>query len=62
MLELSPLARTATSQQAADHDRQTAEAARYKPGRLTADDEDGYHRVRCPPPRARSAARSAPPR
>jgi hypothetical protein len=48
LLELSPLARTATSQQAADHDRQTAEAARYKLGRLTADDEDGYHRVQCP--------------
>ena len=48
LLELSPLARAATSQQAADHDRQTAEAARYKLGRLTADDEDGYHRVQCP--------------
>jgi hypothetical protein len=48
LLELSPLARTATSQQAAGHDRQTAEAARYKLGRLTADDEDGYHRVQCP--------------
>jgi len=48
LLERSPLARTATSQQAADHDRQTAEAARYKLGRLTADDADGYHRVQCP--------------
>ena len=48
LLELGPLARTATSQQAADHDRQTAETARYKLGRLTADDEDGYHRVQCP--------------
>jgi len=46
--ELGPLARTATSQQAADHDRQTAELARYKLGRLTADDADGYHRVACP--------------
>ena len=27
---------------------QTAELARYKLGRLTADDEDGYHRVPCP--------------
>jgi hypothetical protein len=25
-----------------------AEAARYKLGRLTADDQDGYHRVQCP--------------
>jgi hypothetical protein len=48
LLELGPLARTATSGQAADHDRQTAETARYKLGRLTADDQDGYHRVRCP--------------
>ena len=48
LLELGPLARTATSQQAADHDRQTAELARYKLGRLTADDQDGYHRVQCP--------------
>jgi len=48
LLELGPLARTATSQQAADHDRQTAELARYKLGRLTSDDQDGYHRVACP--------------
>jgi hypothetical protein len=48
LLELGPLARTATSQQAADHDAKTAEAARYKLGRLTADDQDGYHRVQCP--------------
>ena len=48
LLELGPLARTATPQQAAAHDAKTAEAARYKLGRLTADDEDGYHRVACP--------------
>jgi hypothetical protein len=48
LTELGPLARTATREQAADHDRQTAELARYKLGRLTADDEDGYHRVQCP--------------
>ena len=48
LLELGPLARTATREQAADHDRKTAELARYKLGRLTADDEDGYHRVACP--------------
>jgi len=48
LLELRPLARTATTQQAADHDRQTAELARYKLGRITADDPDGYHRVQCP--------------
>lgn len=48
LLELGPLARTATSQQAADWERQTAELARYKLGRITADDADGYHRVACP--------------
>ena len=48
LLELGPLARTATTEQAADHDRKTAELARYKLGRLTSDDQDGYHRVQCP--------------
>jgi hypothetical protein len=48
LLELGPLARTATTQQAADHDRQTSELARHKLGRLTSDDHDGYHRVQCP--------------
>ena len=48
LLELGPLARTASPQQAAAHDAKTAEAARYKLGRLTAGDEDGYHRVACP--------------
>ena len=48
LLELGPLARTATKQQAADWERKTSELARYKLGRLTADDQDGYHRVQCP--------------
>ena len=48
LLELGPLARAATREQAADHDRRTAEAARYKLGRITSDDADGYHRVQCP--------------
>ena len=48
LLELGPLARSATQEQAAAHDAKTAEAARYKLGRLTAEDEDGYHRVQCP--------------
>ncbi len=48
LLELTPLARAATPAQAGQHDARTAEAARYKPGRLTADDADGYHRVQCP--------------
>jgi hypothetical protein len=48
LLELAPLARAATPDQAAQHDAKTAEAARYKLGRLTSDDYDGYHRVQCP--------------
>jgi hypothetical protein len=48
LLELGPLARDATRDQAAAHDAQTAELARYKLGRITRDDHDGYHRVACP--------------
>jgi hypothetical protein len=48
LLELGPLARTATREQTTGWERQTAELARYKLGRLTADDADGYHRVQCP--------------
>ena len=48
LLELAPLARDATPDQAAAHDQQTAETARYKLGRITSDDADGYHRVMCP--------------
>ncbi len=48
LMELGPLAPSATKEQAGDHDRKTAELARYKLGRLTADDADGYHRVQCP--------------
>jgi hypothetical protein len=48
LLELGPLARTATKDQATDHDRKTAELSRCKLGRITAYDQDGYHRVQCP--------------
>jgi hypothetical protein len=48
LLDLGPLARGTTPDQAAAHDAQTAELARYKLGRLTRDDHDGYHRVTCP--------------
>jgi hypothetical protein len=48
LLELGPLARDTTPDQIAAHDQQTAETARYKLGKLTADDADGYHRVMCP--------------
>jgi hypothetical protein len=48
LLELGPLAPGATREQAADWERRTAETARYKLGRITSDDADGYHRVTCP--------------
>ena len=48
LLEIGPLARTATREQAADRERKTAELARYKLGRITSDDAGGYHRVQCP--------------
>src|SRR5262249_24544614 len=43
-----PLAPGAAKEQTADHDRKTGELARYKLGRITRDDADGYHRVACP--------------
>jgi hypothetical protein len=46
--ETGPLARGATPEQTAAHDSKTAELGRYKPGRITRDDADGYHRVACP--------------
>ena len=48
LLHLGPLAPAATPGDIAAHDIRTAELARHKPGRLTADDTDGYHRVTCP--------------
>jgi len=48
LLELGPLARAAAPDQITAHDQQTAETARYKLGKITAADADGYHRVTCP--------------
>src|SRR5262249_17860778 len=48
LLELRPLARAATPQQASAQDQQSAELAWHKLGKITADDPDGYHRVMCP--------------
>lgn len=45
LLELGPLPPGAPAEQVPGHDQQTAELARYKPGRHTA---DGYHRASCP--------------
>jgi len=48
LLKLGPLARGADKDQITAHDQQTDELARYKLGRISADDPDGYHRVTCP--------------
>ena len=48
LLELGPLARGASRDEVAAHDRRTAELAHYKLGRISAIDADGYHRVMCP--------------
>jgi hypothetical protein len=48
LLQLGPLPPGTAPDTAAGHDQQTAELARHKLGRLTADDADGYHRVICP--------------
>jgi hypothetical protein len=48
LLELGPLPPGAAPDAVAAHDQQTAELTRCKPGRHTADDADGYHRVTCP--------------
>jgi len=48
LLELGPLARDATREQTTEHDAKTAETARYKPGKTTRDDTDGYYRAQCP--------------
>jgi len=48
LLELGPLPPGSTPDQTAVHDQKTAELARYKLGRITSDDTDGYHRVTCP--------------
>jgi len=48
LFDLSPLARGASHDETAAHDRRAEELRSYKLGRLNADDEDGYHRVMCP--------------
>ena len=48
LLGPGPLARDATPDQTTAHDQQTAETARYKLGKITSNDADGYHRVTCP--------------
>jgi hypothetical protein len=48
LLGLGPLNRSASRTEAALHDEQSAELERYKLGRITATDSDGFYRVSCP--------------
>jgi hypothetical protein len=48
LFDLEPLARGASEAETAAHDQRSAELARYKLGRISADDADGFHRVTCP--------------
>ncbi|MGP8205878.1 MAG: hypothetical protein ACLQVK_07420, partial [Acidimicrobiales bacterium] len=48
LFTLEPLSRSASDAEVLAHDRRSAELARYKLGRITADDADGFHRVACP--------------
>ena len=67
LFTLEPLARGVSEEETAAHDGRSAELARYKLGRISADDADGFHRSACPaiagkvrcPRRAESMALSA---
>jgi hypothetical protein len=48
LFDIGPLARRATEAETDEHDRMSAEMARYKLSSVTADDADGYIRVGCP--------------
>ena len=48
LLELSPLARAASTEQTHTHDKLADELSRYKLSPITGHDADGYHRVACP--------------
>jgi len=48
LLELGPLARGATEEEASAHDRKAAELSAHKLGALSGYDADGYRRVGCP--------------
>jgi hypothetical protein len=60
--ELGPLTRAATSWQATDHDRQTARPPATNPAGSPPTTKTATTGSSAPPPWARSAARSAPPR
>ena len=53
LLELGPLPRGATEEEASAHDRKAAELSAHKLGPVTGYDADGYHRVGCPAARGK---------
>jgi len=48
LFDIGPLSRGANDEQTMAHDAKSAELARYKLGRISGDDEDGFYRVGCP--------------
>jgi len=48
LFDIGPLSRGASHDEVATHDRRCEELSRYKLGRISQDDNDGYHRVMCP--------------
>jgi hypothetical protein len=48
LLSLGPLKRDASKDEMQTFDHKTAELDRYRLGRVTKDDSDGYHRTMCP--------------
>jgi hypothetical protein len=53
LLELGPLARGATEEEAGAHDRKAGELARHKLGPIAGYDADGYRRLACPAARGK---------
>lgn len=48
LFDLAPLARGASEEETRAHDRTVPELQRFKLGRVSATDADGFHRVMCP--------------
>ena len=48
LFEIEPLARNASTTEMEAHDARSAELARYKLGRISGPDRDGFERVMCP--------------
>ncbi|MGH8979571.1 MAG: hypothetical protein ACRDWE_00915 [Acidimicrobiales bacterium] len=48
LFDLTPLGRAASEEETAAHDAKVAELSRFKLGRVSTTDADGFHRVACP--------------